>query len=293
MGFYLREYEDYLTTERSLSPVTLKSYITDIKQFTAFLESKGITDISQTTNSSVLSYMLNLERNNTVSTVLRKLSAIKSYYLFLLTSRIIDKDPTSNLKLPKSERKVPSTLTVEEAGMLMDQPKGNDPKSIRDKAMLELLYATGIRVSELVALNTYDLDLKLGYIYCSGSGKKRAIPIGSSAVNALEIYLKQARDILVRDKDETALFVNMHGKQMTRQGFWKILKCYKESAGISKHITPQTLRHSFAMHLLNNGADIRSVQELLGHADISTTQIYNQTKVENAKEAIQKAHPRA
>ncbi len=293
MGFYLSEYEDYLCGERSLSTVTLRSYTTDIKQYIAYLESRNITDIRQTSNASVLSYMLYLEKHNAVSTVLRKLSAMKSYYLFLLTSRIIDKDPTSNLKLPKSERKVPSTLTVEEVSRLMEQPMGNDPKSIRDKAMLELLYATGIRVSELIALNTYDLDLALGYIILSGAGKKRAIPIGKSAITALETYLKQARNELMRDENVTALFVNMHGKPMTRQGFWKILKQYNQTAGISKHITPQTLRHSFAMHLINNGADIRSVQELLGHADISTTQIYSQAKAGNVKEVIQKAHPRA
>ncbi|HOB20059.1 MAG TPA: tyrosine recombinase [Candidatus Atribacteria bacterium] len=278
MGFYLREFEEYLSSEKSLSTVTLKSYTTDIKQYIAYLESKSITDIRQTSNASVLSYMLYLEKHNAVSTVLRKLSALKSYYLFLFTSHIIDKDPTSNLKLPKSERKVPSALTVEEVGLLMEQPMGNDPKSIRDKAMLELIYATGIRVSELIALNTYDLDLALGIVVLSGSGKTRAIPLGKSAISALETYLKQARVVLVRDENETALFVNMHGKPMTRQGFWKILKQYNQAAGISKHITPQTLRHSFAMHLISKGADIRSVQELLGHADISTTQIYNQSK---------------
>ena len=286
MDFYLDEYETYLTSGNNFSPNTLDSYISDTKQYLEFLQSKDIPSISYTSDAIVLSYMLHMEKSGGApSTVLRKLSSLRNYYRYLLANDLIDKDPTINLEVPKNERKVPCTLTIEEMKKLLEQPRGNDFKSIRDKAMLGLLYATGIRVTELISLNMDDVNITMGYIRCCGSNKERVVPIGSIALQFLDIYIKQVRDKLIYSKDEKALFVNIHGKRMTRQGFWKILKHYKETAQIAKNITPHTLRHSFAMHLIDNGVDIRSVQEMLGHSDISTTQIYNQMKLENTKAA--------
>jgi len=228
------------------------------------------------------------------ATILRKLSSLRSYYKYLLTQRLIKKDPTTNLQPPKNERKIPSALTFYEATRLLSQPRGKDFKSLRDKAMLELLYATGIRVSELIALNLEDINIKIGWLKCIGqASRERIIPISSAAIHHLENYLKEARNKQVQDKSEMALFVNVHGKRMTRQGFWKIIKQYKESANIDKEITPHTLRHSFAVHLMESGADIRSVQEMLGHSDLSTTQIYSQMQLEMKKDTFIKPHPKS
>jgi integrase/recombinase XerD len=284
MGFYFNEYTAYLESEKDLSDNTLESYLSDIRQYIDFLLSKNITDIEHTSNAIVLSFMLFLEKGSSASsTILRKISSLRSYYRYLLAHRQMDEDPMANLKAPKNERKIPSILTFEEATRLLKQPSGSDPKSLRDKAMLELLYATGIRVSELISLNAEDINTKVGYLKCCGSARERVIPITSAAMQHVENYLNHARDALIHRGEETALFVNVHGKRMTRQGFWKIIKHYKETAQIDKDITPHTLRHSFAIHLIDNGADIRSVQEMLGHSDISTTQIYSQIQSENKK----------
>ena len=284
MGFYLNEYHAYLETEKDLSANTMESYSGDVQQYIDFLIARDITDIKHTSNAVVVSYMLFLEeKNNASSTILRKMSSLRNYYHYLMAQQWIKKDPMMHLKTPKSERKVPSVLTFEEATRLLDQPGGSDPKSLRDKAMLELLYATGMRVSELISLDEKDLDIKTGYITCGSSARKRNIPITPSAMQHLENYLNHARSQLVQNDGEPALFVNVHGKRMTRQGFWKIVKHYKETAQIDKDITPHTLRHSFAIHLIENGTDIRSVQKMLGHSDISTTQIYCHLQRENRK----------
>ncbi len=203
----------------------------------------------------------------------------------------IDQDPMTNIDVPKNERKIPNTLTYDEAARLLQQPNGRDPKSLRDKAMLELLYATGIRVSELISLNIEDINLQIGYLKCSGSGRERVLSINTRAIDHLDSYIKQARNSLIRNGDEKALFVNVHGKRMTRQGFWKIIKHYKEAAQIDKDITPQTLRHSFAVNLIDNGADIRSLQQILGHSDISTTQVYSHIQSQNKKVAASDSEP--
>ena len=282
MGFYLNEYHAYLETERDLSANTMESYSGDVQQYIDFLIARDITDIKHTSNAVVVSYMLFLEeKNNASSTILRKMSSLRNYYRYLMVQQRIKKDPMTHLKTPKSERKVPSVLTFEEATRLLNQPGGSDPKSLRDKAMLELLYATGMRVSELISLDEKDLDAQAGSITCGSSTRKRSIPIAPSAMQYLENYINHARDQLVQNDE--ALFVNVHGKRMTRQGFWKIVKHYKETAQIEKDITPHTLRHSFAIHLIENGTDIRSVQKMLGHSDISTTQIYCHLQSGNRK----------
>lgn len=286
MGFYLDKYSAYIKSEKDLSDNTMESYLSDIKQYINFLKSKAIKDIHNSSNAALVSYMLSLEKEGAASsTIHRKLSSIRSYYKYLLWNQLISKDPTANLVPPKNQRKIPEALTFDEATRLLNQPNGNDAKSIRDKAMLELLYATGIRVSELISLNLEDINRQHAYLQCIGqASRERIIPIPDSALQHLENYLHKARETLIRKSlDEKALFVNTHGKRMTRQGFWKIIKYYKETAEIDKDVTPQTLRHSFAVHLVEEGADIRSVQEILGHSDISTTQVYSQLYSEMKK----------
>lgn len=280
MGFFLEEYEAYLQREKGLSVNTLESYISDVRQFIEFIKERSIQRVPDISQSTVISYMLYMEKGGGApSTILRKLSSLRSYFRYLMDQRQIAKDPTLNLESPKIQRKAPQTLTVEETQTLLDQPVGSEPKTLRDKAMLKLLYATGLRVTELISLNLQDLQTEQGTVTCCGSQKDRVIPLGESAAEALSIYLSLARERLIRDPEEKALFVNVHGKRMTRQGFWKIIKHYTEKACIDKGITPHTLRHSFAAHLLLSGAELRAVQEILGHSDISTTQIYAQLPV--------------
>ena len=269
------QYESYLKKEKSLSSNTLECYMRDIRQYEDYMNSIGIDDISLVNKSHIQSYLNKKEEEGTSpSTILRKLSSIRSYYKFLVQKNKIFQDPTEYLEGPKNQRKPPSILTINEINKLMDQPQGDNPKAIRDKAMLELLYGTGIKVSELINLNIEDVDSKNGKIRCSSSNKERIVKVNNRALTFLKLYIKEARNQLIRNKNEKALFVNLHGKRMTRQGFWKIVKFYTEKAEINKDITPHTLRHSFAIHLLNNGTDIRVVQEILGHSDLSTTQIY-------------------
>jgi integrase/recombinase XerD len=228
------------------------------------------------------------------SSISRSLAALRSFYQFLSNNRYIEKDPTLNLESPKIEKKLPQILSIKEVELLLKQPDKNDSKGNRDQCMLELLYATGIRVSELVSMSLDDINLNMGFIKCSGSGvKDRVIPIGTIAQNALAEYILKYRPMLIKDKDEKSLFVNFHGKHLTRQGFWKIIKYYTKTAKIQKDITPHTLRHSFAAHLIENGADLKSVQEMLGHSDISTTQVYAQISHNKIKEVYKKTHPRA
>jgi len=268
--------------EREVSANTLDSYLSDIKQYIDFIRSKNISDIRHTTNTTVLSYMLCLEKDNMApATIHRKLSSLRSYYRYLLLNHLIETDPTNKLNMPKNKRKIPKTLTIEETNRLLSQPQGDDYKSIRDKAMLELLYATGIRVSELISLNLDDINTEVGWVKCGQAHRERVIPIAPEVRMHIKRYLKKARSELVKDNKENAFFVNTHGKRMSRQGFWKIIKQYKDKAQIDKEITPYTLRHSLAVHLMVNDADIQLVKEMLGHADITTTQIYRKIHMEN------------
>jgi len=284
----------YLDKEKKLSKNTLESYERDICQYLEYLNNAGILDISLTNKTTVITYLLNLQKNGkATSTISRNLASIRSFYKFLVLNKLIEIDPTVNLETPKIERRAPNTLTLQEVDTLLTQPLDNTNKGSRDKAMLELLYATGIRVTELISLNIEDISLDLGFIRCSSGSKERVIPIGSIALNSLTKYMSDYRINFVKNQNEQSLFLNYYGNRLTRQGFWKIIKSYTEQAKIGKIITPHTLRHSFATHLIQNGADLRSVQEMLGHSDISTTQVYAHLMKNRIKEVYNKTHPRA
>lgn len=295
MEGYVNEFIQYLAVERGLAQNTLESYGRDLRQFHAYLEHGQLDFIKDSNRNTILSYLNNLQnKGRAVSTISRNLAAIKSFYQYLVRERYLDKDPAAHLESPKLEKKLPKILSINEVEELLKQPNTFLPTGLRDKAMLELLYATGIRVSELISLNISDINLDMGYIKCYGKGaKERIVPLGSIAAKCVQEYINRGRGKLVRTYDEAALFVNHHGNRLTRQGFWKIIKKYSQEANINKEITPHTLRHSFATHLLENGADLRSVQEMLGHADISTTQIYTHVTKNRLKEVYDKTHPRA
>lgn len=295
MEGYVNEFINYLAVERGLAPNTLESYGRDLRQFQTYLQNDKMDMIKDSNRNTILSYLNNLQtKGRAVSTISRNLAAIKSFYQYLVRERYLEKDPAANLESPKLEKKLPKILSINEVEELLKQPNAFLPTGQRDKAMLELLYATGIRVSELISLNISDVNLDMGYIKCYGKGsKERIVPLGSIAARCVQEYISKGRSKLVRTYDEAALFVNHHGNRLTRQGFWKIIKKYAQEANIMKDITPHTLRHSFATHLLENGADLRSVQEMLGHADISTTQIYTHVTKNHLKEVYDKAHPRA
>jgi integrase/recombinase XerD len=295
MESLIQEFIDYLGHEKGLATNTLESYSRDLKQYYGFLSGDSTASLENASQSTIVAYLMYLRKQGkATATIARRLAALKAFYQFLVKENYVSSDPTNDLSSPKLERKLPKVLTVSEVERLLNQPDLSTPAGKRDKAMLELLYATGIRVSELVNLNILDVDLKEGFVRCMGKGsKERVVPVGDIAVSALRTYLEGARPKLVADAKEKALFVNHHGKRLTRQGFWKIVKKYAAQAQIRKEITPHTLRHSFATHLLENGADIRAVQEMLGHADISTTQIYTHVTKDRLKDVYAKSHPRA
>jgi integrase/recombinase XerD len=291
----IHEFIHYLSVERGLAINTLESYGRDLRQYSQYLEQDDPSGLDSVSRATIVNYLLHLQtQGKATATIARRLAALKAFYQFLVRENRILADPTANLESPKLEKRLPKVLSVKEVERLLTHPDRVAPSGIRDAAMLELLYATGIRVSELVSLNVPDVNLEMGYIKCSGKGsKERIVPLGSLAISSCRDYVNSARSRLVRDREERALFVNHHGHRLTRQGFWKIVKRYAEDARIEKAITPHTLRHSFATHLLENGADLRSVQEMLGHADISTTQIYTHVTKGRLKEVYARAHPRA
>lgn len=290
----LNKFVNYLEQDKQLSNNTLESYRRDIFQYSNYLEDNKITAYKTTSKTTIISYIIHMQNlGKAATTISRNLASIRCFYQFLLFNKIIDKDPTLNLEGPKTEKKLPCTLTLEEIDLLLKQPKDSTPKGVRDKAMLELLYASGIRVSELIDLNIEDVSIEMGYIKCLKADKERVIPIGSIALKVLTQYLNEARGSFTINPNEKSLFLNVQGKKLTRQGFWKIIKAYTKEAKIDKQITPHTLRHSFAIHLIQNGADLKSVQEMLGHSDISTTQIYMQYSRNKLKDVYKKAHPRA
>lgn len=288
-------YEAYLKTEKKASENTLSSYLRDVRQFAAYCAREGLT-LTQVSQPEVEDYIRYLtSRGKSVSTVTRAAASLKSFYSYLIRMGEVASNPARGVAPARVERKLPQILTSKEVELFLEQPERTDPKGCRDHAMLELLYATGIRVSELIDLNVDDLNLSGGFLRCAGKGRsrERIIPLYAAAIRALSEYLKDVRPQLLESPDEPALFVNMTGKRMSRQGFWKIIKHYQETAGIEKDITPHTLRHSFAAHLLENGADLRAIQEMLGHADISSTQIYTHVIQKQLKDIYNKAHPRA
>lgn len=292
---YLSSFLDYLTVERGLSTNTLLSYRNDIGQFFKYCRQKNISEDRVLTQTTITLYLLHIRHSGKApSTVSRHMASIRAFCRFLLNENIIDQDPTSNFDSPRLKQRLPSVLTPQEVELLLSLPNTGKPAGIRDKAMLELLYASGLRVSELIWLDIEHVNLEHGYVRCIGKGsKERIIPIGSMAIKSVSEYLSRARAKLTKGKPCKALFVNQHGRRLTRQGLWKILKKYAFKGGIQKVITPHTLRHSFATHLLENGADLRAVQEMLGHADITTTQIYTHLTRAGLKEMYQKTHPRA
>lgn len=284
---------DFLQKDKKLSDNTLQSYNRDIKLYGNYLEANNM-DMLECDEASIKTYLDSLKDNGkAVSTVSRNLASLRSFYQYLHKTKVVSDDPTLNLESPKIERKAPKVLSTEQVELLLSQPKCVDLKGYRDKAMLELVYATGIRVTELISLNTEDINLENGYIKCAGRTKQRIIPIGNLAINALKEYMDKSRNVLLKSEDDTALFVNMNGQRLTRQGFWKIIKQYKTQANIDVDITPHTLRHSFAVHLLQNGAELRAIQEMLGHSDVSSTQVYAQMEQNRIKDVYMKTHPRA
>lgn len=257
------------------------------------MKGQGITEVSEITVTHLHSYILYLEKNNfAAATISRNIASIKAFYHYLFKEGKVSEDISEVLKPPKIEKKIPEILSEEQVNRLLEQPGTGSPKEIRDKAMLELLYATGIRVTELISLKVTDVNLKLGFIVCRDNNKERVVPFGRKAKNALLRYLESARRDMIENEEEDTLFVNYSGQPMSRQGFWKLIKYYAKKAGIEEDITPHTLRHSFAAHLVENGADLRSVQEMLGHSDISTTQIYATMNHNHIREVYAKAHPR-
>lgn len=283
----------YLDQERHLTFNTLSSYRRDLQQFFHYLEGRNISDVTHVNKTVILTYLLHMQKQGRkAATISRTLASLRSFYGYLNRNGIIHEDPTTGLETPKVEKKLPQILTTQEVERLLEQPKCVDLKGYRDKAMLELLYATGIRVSELISLDIEDINLEMGFVHCF-SGRERVIPMGSLATQAVSAYVDKARNMMIKNSDEKALFVNCNGRRLTRQGFWKIIKQYKTMANIGTELTPHTLRHSFAAHLLENGADLKSIQEMLGHSDISSTQIYSQLLKSRIREVYQKAHPRA
>lgn len=289
----LKHFFDFLENDKKLSENTLQSYKRDLKQFRKYLEACEL-HYNRVKEEDIKDYIRELqEEGKKPSSISRCIASIRSFYQFVLKNKKVKVDPTQNIQSPKIEKRVPSILTSKEVELLLDQPKDIDLKGIRDKAMLEFAYATGMRVTEIVSLNMEDVNLEEGYVTCKNGNKERNIPLGNLSLKALKEYVEEARDILVKTAEEEALFVNINGSRLTRQGFWKIIKFYKEQAHITKDITPHVLRHSFATHLLQNGADLKAIQSMLGHSDISSTQVYMQFQDEGLKNVYRKAHPRA
>ena len=293
MENWINNFVVFLEKDKKLSNNTLQSYRRDIEQYVSYIDSNNI-DLMSTNKTTVISYLVHLQKEGrATSTISRNLASIRSFYQYLVRMKQIEDNPTTGLESPKLEKKLPTVLSVNEINLLLEQPKCVDLKGYRDKAMLEMLYATGIRVSELMNLNVEDVDLEGGFIKCKGTNKERVIPVGHVACQAIADYMNQARTPMIHDEKEKALFVNTNGGRLTRQGFWKIIKQYKNQAKLTTDITPHTLRHSFATHLLENGADLKAIQEMLGHSDISSTQVYTQLANNKLKDVYSKAHPRA
>ena len=284
---------EFLQKDKKLSNNTLQSYKRDITQYESYINEENLQYL-KVTKDDIKKYLENLKNiGKKTSTISRNLASIRSFYQYLVRTKKIKEDPTEGIQSPKVEKRVPSVLSSKEVELLLEQPKAVDLKGIRDKAMLEFAYATGMRVTEIINLNIEDVNLKEGYVSCTNANKQRNIPLGAISINALKEYIKKARPYLIKSEDEKSLFVNINGKRLTRQGFWKIVKYYKEQAHITKDITPHVLRHSFATHLLQNGADLKAIQMMLGHSDISSTQVYMQFQDEGIKNVYRKAHPRA
>ena len=289
----LDEFIDYLKDVKKTSRNTELSYKRDIAKLEKYLISQGADELNKVSATTLQNYILLMEKSGlAAATVSRNIASIKAFFHFLFRKGYVTEDIAEDLKAPRIEKKLPEILTTDEVNRLLDQPKGTAPKDLRDRAMLELLYATGIRVSELISLNLSDINLQVGYIVCRDAKKERVVPFGAPAKRALSDYIRNARELMLEDQTSDVLFTNCSGQPMSRQGFWKLVKYYARKAGITADITPHTLRHSFAAHLVENGADLRSVQEMLGHSDISTTQIYANMSQNKLREVYVKNFPR-
>ena len=283
----------FLENEKKVSSNTLQSYKRDLKQFEKYIEENN-EDYSKITDEGIKDYISHMQEiGKKPSTISRGLASIRSFYQYEAKNKNVENDPTEGIQSPKIEKRIPNVLTSNEVALLLEQRNEVDLKGIRDKAMLEFAYATGMRVTEIISLNVEDINLETGYVTCKNGKKERTVPVGNMSLKALKEYIANARKTLIKDENEKALFVNVNGQRLTRQGFWKIIKYYKEQAHIEKEITPHVLRHSFATHLLQNGADLKSIQTMLGHSDILSTQIYMQFQDETLKNIYKKAHPRA
>ena len=290
----IQAYENYLTKVKQASNNTISSYMRDIRQFADWVESNLEIDVLEVSQQNIAEYLSFLEREGrTGATVSRCLASLKSFYGYVVSSGFLEKTPVVEIRVNRGEKKLPQILSGREIELLLSQPACVDAKGYRDKAMLEVMYATGIRVSELIDLNIDDVNLELGIVKCNTAKKSRAIPLYPAALKALTAYVRDIRQSMIALPEEKALFVNVNGVRMSRQGFWKILKHYQTTAHIEKEITPHTLRHSFAVHLLENGADLGSLQELMGHSDISSTQMYTQMINQKLKSVYEKCHPKA
>ena len=287
-------YEKYLTKVKQASTNTIASYMRDIRQFAEWLRMTEDVDVVDASQLNISDYLSHLQQDGrSAATVSRCLASLKNFFSYAVSTGFLESTPVTNIHVDRGEKKLPQILTGREIELLLAQPSGVDAKGIRDKAMLEVMYATGMRVTELIDLDVDDVNLELGTVRCTGVKKSRSIPLYPAALKALSAYLSDIRRGMITDPDETALFVNISGVRMSRQGFWKILKYYQSAAHIEKEITPHTLRHSFAVHLLENGADLGSVQELMGHSDISSTQMYTQMINSKLKSVYEKCHPKA
>ncbi len=293
-SFLYEKFNDFLVNVKKASSNTLSSYLRDIRQFGEYLDSHEDVGYAEADEDALGNYITWLRNSGkSVATVSRNIASLKCFYSYLVSQRLVNTNPTGKLVPDKTTQKLPQILTNKEVELLLEQPECTDLKGYRDKAMLELLYATGIRVSELISLNISDVNLNAGVVRCVSHDKERIIPMYPAAIKALSEYVEFVRPQMIARDDEQSLFVNVSGERMSRQGFWKIIKSYQAKAHIEKDITPHTLRHSFAAHLLENGADLRSIQEMLGHADISSTQVYSQLVKKQLKDVYNKAHPRA
>ena len=283
----------FLENEKKVSTNTLQSYKRDLKQFEKYIE-ENEAEYNKLTDEGIKTYIKHMQEiGKKPSTISRGLASIRSFYQYEVKNKVVESDPTEGIQSPKIEKRVPSVLTSNEVALLLEQPKNENLKGTRDKAMLEFAYATGMRVTEIISLDVEDINLETGYATCRNGKKERTVPIGNMSLKALKEYILNARETMIKDENEKALFVNVNGQRLTRQGFWKIIKYYKEQAHIDKDITPHVLRHSFATHLLQNGADLKSIQTMLGHSDILSTQVYMQFQDESLKNIYKKAHPRA
>ena len=290
----MERYERYLAEEKKTAKNTLSSYMRDIRQFGDYLDGIGSPGYVTADEDTLCEYIDHLrEAGKSIATVSRNIASLKNFYAWMKLRGLVEEIPTGKLVPEKSAHKLPEILTAQEVELLLEQPECTDRKGYRDRAMLELLYATGIRVSELISLDVADVNLSAGIISCRSRDKVRVIPLYPAALKAVKDYIDFIRPDMIAVPSERSLFVNVSGERMSRQGFWKIIKAYQKKAGIEKDITPHTLRHSFATHLLENGADLRSIQEMLGHADISSTQVYSQLVKKQLKDVYNKAHPRA